>query len=111
MPAVRDGWRKSVASDREYLPLTTDILASHLTGDIDLGLYPLLGGDRCWWLAADFDGSAAMLDACPTLKLPVRSAPRSLWRCRGQARVPTPGFMCRPSASGNGQAGWRRLAP
>jgi hypothetical protein len=51
------------ASSREYLPLTSDIIASHLTGDIDLGLYPLLDGDRCWWLAADFDGSAAMLDA------------------------------------------------
>ena len=69
MPAVRGGWRKGVApGSREYLPLTTDILASHLTGDIDLGLYPLLDGDRCWWLAADFDGSAAMLDALSYLK-------------------------------------------
>ena len=69
MPAVRGGWRKGVAHDsREYLPPTADILASHLTGDIDLGLYPLLDGDRCWWLAADFDGSAAMLDALSYLK-------------------------------------------
>jgi len=69
MPAVRGGWRKGVAhGSREYLPLTLDILASHLTGDIDLGLYPLLDGDRCWWLAADFDGSAAMLDALSYLK-------------------------------------------
>ena len=69
MPAVRGGWRKGVAaSSREYLPLTSDIVASHLTGDIDLGLYPLLDGDRCWWLAADFDGSAAMLDALSYLK-------------------------------------------
>jgi len=69
MPAVRGGWRKGVASgSREYLPLTADILGSHLTGDIDVGLYPLLNGDRCWWLAADFDGSAAMLDALSYLK-------------------------------------------
>jgi hypothetical protein len=33
-----------------------------------LGLYPLLDGDRCWWLAADFDGSAAMLDALNDIK-------------------------------------------
>lgn len=33
-----------------------------------LGLYPLLDGDRCWWLAADFDGSAAMLDALNYIK-------------------------------------------
>ena len=69
MPAVRGGWRKGVAAgSREYLPLTEDILASHLLGDIDVGLYPLLDGDRCWWLAADFDGSAAMLDALSYLK-------------------------------------------
>jgi len=69
MPAVRGGWRKGVAAgSREYLPPTADILASHLTGDIDLGLYPLLDGDRCWWLATDFDGSAAMLDALSYLK-------------------------------------------
>jgi len=69
MPAVRGGWRKGVAaSSREFLPLTSDIVASHLTGDIDLRLYPLLDGDRCWWLAADFDGSAAMLDALSYLK-------------------------------------------
>jgi superfamily II DNA or RNA helicase len=69
MPAVRGGWRRGVASgSREYLPLTADILGSHLTGDIDVGLYPLLDGDRCWWLAADFDGSAAMLDALSYLK-------------------------------------------
>ena len=33
-----------------------------------IGLYPLLDGDRCWWLAADFDGPAAMLDALVYLK-------------------------------------------
>jgi hypothetical protein len=31
-------------------------------------LYPLLDGDRCWWMAADFDGSAAMLDALNYVK-------------------------------------------
>jgi len=28
-----------------------------------MGLYPLLGGDLYSWLAADFDGQAAMLSA------------------------------------------------
>ena len=57
MPAVRGGWRKGVpAADREYLPLSEDVLTAHLSGELDLGLYPLLDGDRCWWLAADFDG-------------------------------------------------------
>ena len=64
LPAVRGGWRKGVPhADRDYLPLTPQVLASHLSGEVHIGLYPLLDGDRCWWLAADFDGPAAMLDA------------------------------------------------
>jgi len=39
------------------------VLAAHLSGKAQIGLYPLLDGDRCWWLAADFDGPAAVLDA------------------------------------------------
>lgn len=69
LPAVRGGWRKGVPhADRDYLPLTTAVLASHLSGDQHIGFYPLLNGDRCWWLAADFDGPAAMLDALAYLK-------------------------------------------
>ena len=69
MPAVRGGWRKGIpASQREYLPLTDEILTAHLTGKTEIGLYPLLDGDRCRWLAADFDGTFAMLDALAYLK-------------------------------------------
>ena len=69
MPAVRGGWRRGVpAGQRDYLPLTGEVLTAHLSGELDLGLYPLLDGDRCWWLAADFDGPAAMLDALAYLK-------------------------------------------
>jgi hypothetical protein len=69
LPAVRGGWRKGVPQgDREYLPLTPEVVTAHLSGELHLGLYPLLDGDRCWWLAADFDGPAAMLDALAYLK-------------------------------------------
>jgi superfamily II DNA or RNA helicase len=69
MPAVRGGWRRGMpASQREYLPLTDEVLTAHLSGELDVGLYPLLDGDRCRWLAADFDGAAAMLDALAYLK-------------------------------------------
>jgi hypothetical protein len=68
-PAVRGGWRKGVpAAEREYLPLTEEVLTAHLSGELELGLYPLLDGDRCCWLAADFDGPTAMLDALAYLK-------------------------------------------
>jgi len=69
LPAVRGGWRKGVRhEDRDYLPLTKEVLRAHLTGDTHVGLYPLLDGDLCSWLAADFDGQAAMLDALAYLK-------------------------------------------
>lgn len=69
LPAVRGGWRKGVRhEDRDHLPLTKDVLRAHLTGETHVGLYPLLEGDLCWWLAADFDGQAAMLDALTYLK-------------------------------------------
>lgn len=69
MPAVEGGWRKgSKAADQRYLPLTPEVLAAHLTGDIHIGLYPMLPSDQTCWLAADFDGQAAMLDALAYLK-------------------------------------------
>ena len=69
MPAVEGGWRKgSKAADQRYLPLTPDVLAAHLTGSVHIGLYPMLPGDQTCWLAADFDGAAAMLDALAYLK-------------------------------------------
>ncbi|MFI9388395.1 TOTE conflict system archaeo-eukaryotic primase domain-containing protein [Kutzneria sp. NPDC052558] len=69
LPATRGGWRKGVRhEDRDYLPLSKDVLRAHLTGDVRVGLYPLLDGDLCWWLAADFDGPMAMLDALAYLK-------------------------------------------
>jgi hypothetical protein len=69
VPAVRGGWRKGVPpAERQYLPLTEDVITAHLSGELELGLYPLLDGDRCHWLAADFDGPAAVLDALAYLK-------------------------------------------
>src|SRR3954447_9103208 len=69
VPAVRGGWRKGVpAAERGYLPLTEEVVTAHLSGELELGLYPLLDGDRCHWLAADFDGSTAVLDALAYLK-------------------------------------------
>ncbi|MFF0144156.1 hypothetical protein ATK36_4352 [Amycolatopsis sulphurea] len=69
LPAVRGGWRKGARhEDRDYLPLSKDVLRTHLVGDVHVGLYPLLDGDLCWWLAADFDAPMAMLDALAYLK-------------------------------------------
>ena len=69
IPAVRGGWRKGVRhEDRGYLPLTARVLESHLRGDVHVGLYSLLDGDRCWWLAADFDKEEALFQALMYIK-------------------------------------------
>lgn len=80
LPAIRGRWRQGVRhADRDYLPLTCDVIRSHLTGERHIGLYPLLDGDACCWLAVDFDGQAAMLDALAYLKAArARSVPAGL---------------------------------
>lgn len=67
LPATRGRWRKGTRP-ADYLPLTRDVMRRHLTGEVHIGLYPLLDRDLCWWLAADFDGPMAMLDALAYLK-------------------------------------------
>jgi hypothetical protein len=69
MPAVRGRWQKGVRPGAgDYLPLTEQVLTAHLSGQLEIGLYPLLDDDQCHWLAADFDGTAATLDALAYLK-------------------------------------------
>jgi superfamily II DNA or RNA helicase len=69
LPAVRGGWQRGIPHERrDYLPLTTDVLTAHLKGDAHVGVYPLLDGDRCWWLAADFDGQDALTEALMYVK-------------------------------------------
>jgi hypothetical protein len=64
MPAIRGYWRKGMnRADAPYLPLTPDVIGQHLRGEVHIGLYPLGDDDTCWWVAADFDKEAAMLDA------------------------------------------------
>ena len=58
-----------------------------------IGLYPLLDGDRCWWLAADFDGPDALADVLMYVK-----AARAL-------QVPRPGSIRGPAAT-SGAHGW-----
>lgn len=70
MPAVRGGyWRKGMSrAEAPYLPLTRDVVEKHLSGEAHIGLYPLRDDDTCWWVAADFDKEAAMLDALAFMK-------------------------------------------
>ncbi len=62
-PAIRGGAPNARKPDRELLVMTDDVVTSHLEGEIELGMYPLLRDDRCAFLACDFDGASWMLDA------------------------------------------------
>ena len=69
MPAIKGYWRKGMnRADAPYLPLTPEVVDAHLRGEAHIGLYPLSDDDTCWWLAADFDKEAAMLDALAYMK-------------------------------------------
>ena len=69
VPAVVGGWHKGKPRDSvSFLKLTHAVVADHLTGAKHIGLYPLTEKDTCWWIAADFDGSAAMMDALAYVK-------------------------------------------
>ena len=62
---------------RELLPLTDDIILKHLKGEITIGIYPLLPGDLCNFLATDFDQKtyendvSAFWSICDELDIPV----------------------------------------
>ena len=69
MPAVAGGWRKGMnRSTVTHLPLTDQVIAAHLVGDVFVGLYPLRPDSTCTFVAADFDGPGAMRDALAYVK-------------------------------------------
>ena len=75
--------RCSECACQQFLPVTDEVLHWHLSGadgrgrEFVMGLYPMLLDERCWLLAADFDGehwwedAAAVSNMCRTLDLPV----------------------------------------
>lgn len=60
--AVRGGWRKEVPhAEREHLPLTSEVLAAHLSRQAHIGPYPLLDASGRWVRQR----AAAVRDHCP----------------------------------------------
>lgn len=47
--------RCSECPNREFLPFDESTILKHLNGSLVVGIYPLLDGDTCYFLAADFD--------------------------------------------------------
>ena len=48
--------------NRDYAPLTDQVIQSHLEGKLTMGVYPLLKDDTCHFLAIDFDKRSWMDD-------------------------------------------------
>jgi hypothetical protein len=68
-PACKDPWSLKKGKPRDYLPLTDEVVHSHLTGEKTIGVYPLLTDDTCWFLACDFDRKGWDLDAVAFLNV------------------------------------------
>jgi hypothetical protein len=81
-PAVEGGWRKG--TNRPYLRVTDRVVEAHLTGEVHLGLYPLLVGTS----AAGLRRTSTDRRRCSTRwsisRRPGQSGFRRRWRCRGR---------------------------
>jgi superfamily II DNA or RNA helicase len=43
-------------ASKAFVPVTDEVLLQHLRGEVVAGVYPLVDGDRCHFVAVDFDG-------------------------------------------------------
>jgi len=85
-PACGNEWRHGICdkpktkcaecAERRLLPVTDQVIYDHLTGKYTIGVYPLLAGDTCCFLAADFDAAdwhedaGAFMGSCRELHIP-----------------------------------------
>ena len=64
-PACANQWKAGICEKpkvkcakcphRLLLPMSDQVIYDHLSGKLTAGVYPLLNGDRCWFLALDLD--------------------------------------------------------
>ncbi len=77
--------KRGACPNQAFIPVSDDAIDRHLRGssnshrrgaDYVMGVYPLLPDDRCWFLAADFDGedwaedARAYLETCRARNVP-----------------------------------------
>jgi len=62
--------------NRQFLPLTDQVIYDHLSGNKTIGIYPMLKNETSFFLAVDFDkkkwqeDAKAFLDVCKEFKVP-----------------------------------------
>ena len=52
-----------------YAPMDDAVIGEHLSGRVTAGVYPLIDGDRCCFVACDFDKGSWLLDALAFLEV------------------------------------------
>ncbi|WP_110990401.1 MULTISPECIES: DEAD/DEAH box helicase family protein [unclassified Mesotoga] len=72
-PVCKNIWKKGICrkpqikcsqcESREFAPLTDRVIYNHLSGEISVGVYPLLEDESCRFFAADLDGDGWEEDA------------------------------------------------
>lgn len=99
-PACANEWVKGICGKpkvkcgeclhQKFIPPDESVMEKHLrggdgrSGDFVAGVYPLLSGDTCWFLAADFDKASwaddanALLETCRQRAFPQRWNDRDL---------------------------------
>lgn len=86
-PACANEWKRGICEkprikcsdcpNQAFLPVTGELIYDHLAGTVTAGVYPLLSGDTCHFLAVDFDeadwreDARAFAHSCRELDVPV----------------------------------------
>jgi hypothetical protein len=85
-PACANEWVRGVCEkprvkcgecpNQAFMPVSPDVVLSHLQGRHVIGVYPMLTDETCWFLAADFDKACwredvlAFTETCRRLSVP-----------------------------------------
>ena len=86
-PVCKNEWVKGLCQkpavkctdcvNREFEPLTDEVIGKHLSGKQIIGIYPMLSDETCYFLAIDFDGKgwvdnvSAFRKTCEERNIPV----------------------------------------
>ncbi len=92
-PACGNEWMRGICNKprikcgecgfQKWLPVTDDVIRRHLSGEITIGVYPMLLDETCRFLAVDFDGDGWADDALAFLETcRMKSLPAALERSR-----------------------------
>ena len=86
-PVCKNIWKKGICrkpqikcsqcESREFAPLTNRVIYDHLSGKIEVGIFPLLEDETCRFLVTDLDGDGweedakAFANVCASLSIPL----------------------------------------